>query len=116
MTNFMSRVAVRLIEIINHLFPAPPNLRFIDAAKQDRLTFQQWEYTEMTRLLPEFGIYWQVNEKVVLDVGSGLGGKPLFYAEAGAKNVVGIDLRPNSNKAALDLAHEHNYDQIHLVE
>jgi ubiquinone/menaquinone biosynthesis C-methylase UbiE len=107
---------VRLIEIINRLFPEAPNIRYIGAAKQDRATFQQWEYDEMSRLLPEFGKYWNLQGKFVLDIGSGLGGKPLFFAESGAKCVFGIDLRPYSNKAALDLAHQHHFSQIHLIE
>jgi len=111
----MTSLAVRLIEIINHLFHAPSNLKIMDEAKQDRSAFQQWEYDEMFKLVPEFGVKWNIKAKNVLDIGSGLGGKPIFYTESGAKSVIGIDMRYNSNKAALELARQHNYPQIGLV-
>jgi ubiquinone/menaquinone biosynthesis C-methylase UbiE len=87
----------------------------MDEAKQDRSVFQQWEYDEMFKLVPEFGDNWNLRAKNVLDIGPGLGGKQIFYAESGAKSVIGIELRFNSNKAALDLARQHDYPQIQPV-
>ena len=102
----MSKLAVELILLVNRLVPAAPMHVELAKAKRATCRYQQWEYGEIKRIYKDFEPFWEVEGKVVLDVGCGLGGKLLFYIEQGAKGVVGIDLRASSAVAASQSASE----------
>lgn len=107
-----SPFGVWLIEAINRLVPPPRNLQECDAAKLGLADYQDWEYNEARKITPEFGRRWDLRGKAVLDVGCGLGGKPIFYAEAGAGSLAALDLRFHSLEATRDLARQHGCNQI----
>lgn len=103
---------VNLILLLNRLVPATPIHMELARVKRTVRAYQQWEYDEIRRIYEDFEPYWDLGEKMVLDVGCGLGGKLLFYAEQGAKKVVGIDLRPFSAMSASHLISEQANDSI----
>lgn len=111
----MSDLPVKLILLLNRLVPPARMHVELARAKQTVHDYQQWEYAEIKRIFKDFGQLWDLAGRVVLDVGCGLGGKLLFYAEQGAKEVIGIDLRPFSIISASQLMVEQGYDVIHLA-
>ncbi|MEX1018677.1 MAG: class I SAM-dependent methyltransferase [Litorilinea sp.] len=102
----MSELAVQTVLALNALSPLAPNLRALDQAKLSVDEYQQWEQAQLAQLIPEFGGYWDLRGKQVLDLGCGLGGKTIYYAQSGARQVVGIDLRTNSLESARLLGEE----------
>lgn len=112
----MRDLAVKLILSINRLVPPTSVHMSLVEAKRTIRGYQQWEYEEIKRIFEDFKPYWDLEGKMVLDVGCGLGGKLLFYAECGAREVIGIDLRPFSATYASRLASEYGGDgTIHIA-
>ena len=108
----MSRLGVWLAEIINRMMPPLEMHQELDRDKLSISDYQAREYQEVQKISPEFGSYWDVRGKTLLDLGSGLGGKPIFYAGLGAQTVTAIDIRSGSVRAALHLARERNFPQV----
>lgn len=102
----MQDLIVRLILLLNKWVPATSMHIALAEAKRTVQSYQQWEYAEIKRIYKDFEPYWDLRGKRVLDVGCGLGGKLLFYAENGAQKVVGIDLRLFSAASASRIAAE----------
>jgi SAM-dependent methyltransferase len=100
----MSQLAVNLILALNDLVPVTPTHRELARAKESISSYQRWEYEEIKIICRDFEPLWDLKGKLLLDVGCGLGGKLLFYAEEGAKNIIGIDIRPKSVQATAELA------------
>lgn len=96
----MSNLWVDLLVAANELFPLSPNLREVDSAKHSVAGYQEWERQELVKIAASFGRAWDLAGKDVLDVGCGLGGKSSDYLRAGARSVVGIDLRSFSLHSA----------------
>ena len=72
---------------INRLFPRPRIY-----GRESEAAYSQWEYeTGKQIFLAHFDAAVLCGARV-LDVGCGLGGKTAWYAEAGARLVVGVDL------------------------
>jgi SAM-dependent methyltransferase len=84
-------------------------------AKQTVRDYHCWEYEEIKRIYKEFDPYWDLQGKVVLDVGCGLGGKLPFYVRQGAKQVIGIDLRLFSALSANRLLLEQGGSEIKIA-
>lgn len=72
---------------INRLFPRPRIY-----GRESEAAYSQWEYeTGRDIFVQHFGAE-RLRGARVLDVGCGLGGKTAWYAEAGARTVVAVDL------------------------
>lgn len=54
--------------------------------------------------------------KTVLDVGCGLGGKTVYYAHQGAKQVVGIEISPERAQVAVQFAQQNASVQIIMAD
>ncbi|MFZ1755266.1 MAG: class I SAM-dependent methyltransferase [Caldilineaceae bacterium] len=106
----MNPPAVELLLAINSLFPVSPNLKEIHQAKGSVDGYQAWERQELTRVAESFGPFWDFAGKDVLDLGCGLGGKTVAYAQMGAASVTGLDLRSHSLRAADEENRQHNPD------
>jgi len=102
----VQRLISRLILLMDRLVPVASVHAQLTEAKNTIRGYQQWEYEEIERIYEDFEPYWDLEGKRVLDVGCGLGGKLLFYAECGAREVIGIDLRSFSALSANRLALE----------
>jgi len=114
----MGKFAVGLVLLINGLVPPTRVHRELASAKDTVANYQAWEYMEIRRIFPEFGLHLDLRGKRVLDIGSGLGGKLRFYAEQGVSEVVGIDLRYKSLQSASSLfrvAESEHDAPIHLT-
>ena len=80
-------ILLEVVVRLNRLFPRP---RIYGRESED--AYSQWEYdTGKPIFLEHFGAE-VLRDAVVLDVGCGMGGKTAWYAEAGVRRVVGIDL------------------------
>lgn len=88
----MSRIGEILAWTLNRLFPALKMHRELLLAKSSVAANQKWAYDEALRIYPYFGAYWDLAGKLVLDLGTGLGGKLPFYIESGARTVCGVDI------------------------
>lgn len=78
---------LELVVQLNRLFPRPRIY-----GRESEAAYSQWEYeTGKQIFLQHFGAE-VLQGAHVLDVGCGLGGKTAWYAEAGARRVVGLDL------------------------
>jgi len=104
----MSNLAVEFLLAINSLFPVSPNLREIHQAKGSIAGYQEWERQELERVAESFGAFRNLTGKDVLDLGCGLGGKTVAYANLGARSVTGLDLRSQSLRAAAEENRLHN--------
>lgn len=111
----MHALSVKLILFINKLVPAIPVHTELAEAKRTVQAYQQWEYEEIKRIYKDFEPYWDLVGKTILDVGCGLGGKLVFYAEQGARKVVGIDLRAFSAASGSRLASQVDDRVIHIA-
>jgi len=97
-------LAVKVILALNSLVPSTQIHQNLAEAKGTVADYQDWELDEIQRIYGEFGPHSGLRDKLVLDVGCGLGGKLRFYAKEGAARVVGVDLRFQSALAAAQLA------------
>ncbi len=103
----MSKLGEYLAWQLNQIFPTLAVHRGLEGAKRSVAANQQWAYEEARRVIPAFEPYWDLRGKHILDIGTGLGGKLPFYIEAGAKAVTGVDINPQSLRAA------HNHITAH---
>ncbi|MFQ5855674.1 MAG: class I SAM-dependent methyltransferase [Anaerolineae bacterium] len=76
-----------------------------DAHDNMSLAWASYEMAQTT--LEVFGPAVDVSRQRVLDVGCGLGGKTVYYAEQGACSVVGLDVSEERARVALALAGRH---------
>lgn len=111
----MDQLFIWLIKKINGLIPTNRILIDLHEAKLSTSSYQSWEYHEAQKVCPEFDSYWDLENKTVLDIGSGLGGKLIYYAEKSAKSITGIDIRTASCMESRQLAIRKNLDKIVVV-
>ena len=74
---------------LNRLFPKPR----VGGRESDD-AYSEWEYRVGREIFQEHFPGANLEGARVLDVGCGLGGKTVWYAESGARSVVGLDLEP----------------------
>ena len=83
------RALARCIARLDRLFP-PVRI----GGRESGEAYSCWEYESGRALLAEYADHFgPLGGKAVLDIGCGLGGKTLAYAEAGAR-AVGVDIAP----------------------
>jgi len=82
-------LALEAVIALNRLFPKPRIY-----GRESEEAYSQWEY-EVGRdvFTRHFGAE-VLQDAEMLDVGCGMGGKTVWYAEAGARHVTGIDIDP----------------------
>lgn len=102
------RFGSKVLEKINPMFPAvvhPFNLQN-DGTK----TYAMWQYEKgentIAFYLKKYSTKEMFQDKLVLDLGCGAGGKSLYYASLGAKKVVGVDIVPAYEEESAALAKE----------
>jgi SAM-dependent methyltransferase len=89
----------RVFYFFDRIFP-----RVRIGGRESRKAYSEWEYREgkdlLDRYAPQFG---SIEGALVLDVGCGMGGKTVAYAEAGAR-AVGVDLSMENVTASIRYA------------
>ncbi len=106
--NFKMDIRTRSLILLNKFFKKPVHpFNLEDAGVK---TFAEWEFEQSKRIpqyyLPKFNLLSEIKGKTILDVGAGGGGKSVFYALNGAKEVVGIDIEEGFIEQANKFAKE----------
>jgi len=87
------KIEEKLIFFLNKLHQQPyGSFGELTAAKAGAKSYFQWEFAQAERSYSEFQPYVNLEDKDVLDVGCGLGGKTLFHLQKGARSVTGLDI------------------------
>lgn len=77
-------------------------------ANEGRMTYAEWQFERGRSTLAHYTEWISPEEmlrgKTVLDIGSGAGGKTLYYATLGARKVYGVDVLPHYRQEATALA------------
>ena len=88
-----------MIHAVDRILPGPRV-----GGRDSHEAYAEWEYGIGKSLLEEYSEWFgSLDGRRVLDIGCGLGGKSVAYAEAGA-SVTGVDLDPVHAAGALDYA------------
>ena len=92
----MSKIGEIIAWQINRLFPPLEIHRSLEHAKLDISANQAWSLAEARRVVKYFEPYWNLKDKHLLDIGTGIGGKMTLYQESGVRAITGIDITPDS--------------------
>ncbi len=97
----MAGILAKLVYGMDRIFPRPRV-----EGRESPQAYSQWEYRTGRSLVEKYSRYFgRLGGKKVLDIGCGLGGKTVVYAEAGA-DVTGVDIDPAHCRGAVDFAGE----------
>jgi ubiquinone/menaquinone biosynthesis C-methylase UbiE len=91
---------------INRLLPRP-NV----GGRESEEAYSEWEYDVGRRVFLEHFGAEGLRAARLLDVGCGMGGKTVWYAESGADPVVGLDLEPRHVRQSLHFARKRNQEE-----
>ncbi len=110
-------IRTNLLIILNKLFKKPVHpFNLEDAGVK---TFAEWEFEQSAKIpwyyAPEFDLLKEISGKTVLDIGAGGGGKTVFYALNGAKEVTGIDIEKGFVEQAEMFAAEKKANNVKFV-
>jgi len=87
-------MSLKLLLSLNKLFKLPKHP--FNMQQNGEMTYAQWQYEKGIDTIKFYLEHTNVKEmfenKSVLDIGCGAGGKSLFYLSEGANNVVGVDV------------------------
>lgn len=90
---YKNSISVEVLIALNKLFNKP--VHPFNLEDEGKKTFAEWEFEQANRLnnyyLPEIDFLKEIQNKTILDIGSGSGGKTTFYALNNAKKIIGID-------------------------
>lgn len=99
---------------LNTIFPKP--VHPFNLANDGVKTYAEWQFERgedtVKFYLPYEPIEKMFEDKVVLDIGCGEGGKTLFYATLNPEHVYGIDIVPHYKEKAEKLANAKGLDAI----
>lgn len=99
-------MGVLTLKTLNRLFPRP--VHPFNLAAAGKMSYAEWQFHKGGDTLafyrPFAGEASILRDKTVLDIGCGAGGKTLYYASRGARQVVGIDVVPSYRTEAVALA------------
>ncbi len=107
-------IRIKLLFALNKVFKKPVHpFNLEDAGVK---TFAEWEFEQSSKIpwyySPEFDLLKEISGKRVLDIGAGGGGKTVFYALNGAKEVVGIDIEEGFIREAEEFASKMNAKNV----
>lgn len=100
------RLSSQLLLTLNKLFPVP--VHPFNLANQGKMSYAEWQFQKGALTIQHYKPFIDPSEmfkgKKVLDIGSGAGGKTLYYASLGAEHIWGIDIVPHYQAEATALA------------
>lgn len=110
-------MSVKLLKIINKIFPLPKHP--FNMQNDGEMTYAMWQYTKGEETIKFYLAYTDITDmfrdKDVLDIGCGAGGKSLYYLSCGAKTVTGIDVVERYKEESESLARELNLEGFRFV-
>ena len=102
----------KLCMTVNKLFKLP--VHPFNLNNEGKKTYAQWQYEKgidtIKFYLKHNTVDQMFQDKVVLDIGCGAGGKTVFYASKGVKKIVGIEILEKYREEAENLARDYNLD------
>lgn len=94
----MSRIGVAVLLALTRLAP-PLNAELI-TAKEETTRYSEWEYARAADVVRAYGPEFDLQGRHVLDLGTGLGGKLVYYGQLGPASITTVDIRPDFSTAA----------------
>ncbi len=79
---------------------APPLNAELVTVKEDPTRFSEWEYSRAADVVRAYGPEFDLRGRHVLDLGTGLGGKLVYYQQLGPASTTTVDIRPDFSAAA----------------
>ena len=109
----------RLCMTVNKLFKLP--VHPFNLNNEGKKTYAQWQYEKGIDTIKFYLKHNTVDEmfkdKVVLDIGCGAGGKTIYYASKGVKEITGIEILEKYRNEAENLAKNYNLqDKFKFVQ
>lgn len=109
----------RLCMTVNKLFKLP--VHPFNLNNEGKKTYAQWQYEKGIDTIKFYLKHNTVDEmfkdKVVLDIGCGAGGKTIYYASKGVKEITGIEILEKYRNEAENLAMNYNLqDKFKFVQ
>jgi len=106
----MKRFIASIVHAIDRLMPRPRV-----GGRESSGAYFLWEYGIARGILESYGDrFGDLEGARVLDIGCGLGGKTVAYAEAGAR-VTGVDIKTHNIARCVEFAHARRDDVIFLA-
>jgi SAM-dependent methyltransferase len=100
------RLSSKLLLALNKLFPVP--VHPFNLANQGKMSYAEWQFQKGALTIQHYKPFIDpvamFKGKRVLDIGSGAGGKTLYYASLGVEKIWGIDIVPHYQAEATALA------------
>lgn len=110
------RLSTNLILMLNKLFPVP--IHPFNLANKGEMSYAEWQFQRGALTIQHYKPFIDEGEmfrgKRVLDIGSGAGGKTLYYASLDVEKIWGIDIVEHYQHEATALATEKGMS--HLAE
>ena len=101
-------MSVKLLLAVNRLFKLP--VHPFNLQNDGVMSYARWQYEKgadtIAFFLEKYTTDEMFRDKTVLDVGCGAGGKSMYYAARGAKEVIGMDVVAHYQAEAEELAQE----------
>ena len=101
---------------LNRLFPLP--IHPFNLQNEGKESYAMWQYERGANTIAFYTERYTPEEmfqdKVVLDVGCGAGGKTMYYASQGVAKIVGMDIVPYYKEEAEALAKQLGYAMEHV--
>lgn len=112
------RLATKILLNINKCFKAP--IHPFNLQNNGVMSYAKWQYEKGAETIKFYLDFCSKEEmfsdKTVVDIGCGAGGKSLFYASCGAKEVIGVEILEKYEAEAVSLAAELGLsDKFHFV-
>lgn len=107
-------LAASLLYQLNKLFPLP--VHPFNLANDGKMSYTEWQFVKgeqtIQYFLPFHSQAQMFQDKIVLDIGCGGGGKTCYYATFGPKQIIGIDVVPHYAEEGNAFAREKGLDGI----
>lgn len=94
----MSRLGEVLLVTLGQLVPSPH--ASLIAAKQNPMRFSEWEYARAADVVRAYGPEFCLRGRHVLDLGTGLGGKLVYYQQLKPAFITTVEIEPDRSLAA----------------
>jgi SAM-dependent methyltransferase len=77
--------------------------------------FSDWDFRNAAAVLQWYAPHHGIGGRRILDIGCGLGGKTCYFASAGARRVVGVDIDPERIQQARNGAVRRGLGNVHFL-